>query len=103
MKIVNTVIISSLPIIINTLRTTLLTSGILAKIAHWTNSSKTRSDTCHTSSTELEAVGSTPVITIIIVPRTKIKRYKTTNESIEILVFSAILFPFSLMNEIDFG
>ena len=50
-----------------------------------------------------EVMGSTPVMTIIIVPSTKINRYKTTNERIEILVFSATLLPFSLMKEIDFG
>ena len=53
---------------------------------------------------ELDAVtGSTPVMTIITVPRIKRKRYKTTKERIEILVFSVTLLPFSLMNEIDLG
>jgi hypothetical protein len=53
---------------------------------------------------ELEAVtGSTPVMTIITVPSTKMNRYNTTNESIEILVFSATLLPFSFIKEIDFG
>jgi hypothetical protein len=53
---------------------------------------------------ELDAViGSTPVMTIIIVPSTNINKYRTTNESIEILVFSATILPFSFIKEIDFG
>jgi hypothetical protein len=39
----------------------------------------------------------------MIVPRTKRNRYRTTNESIEILVFSGKLFPFSFIEEIEFG
>ena len=53
---------------------------------------------------ELDAVtGSTPVKTIRMVPRIKRNRYNTTNEIIEMFVFSATLFPFSFIKEIDLG
>ena len=53
---------------------------------------------------ELEAdTGSIPVKTRISDPAIKMNRYKITKDRIEILVFSAILFPFNLMKEMDFG
>ena len=92
-KIVKTVMISSLPIIISRLRTILLISGICAKLLIGpTVPSPGPIPAIHVA-TALEAVtGSTPVITTIIVPMTKRKRYKTTNERIEIFVFSVMLF-----------
>lgn len=41
--------------------------------------------------------GSEPAKVIRIVPRIKIKRYRTTNEIIEILVFSRMGLPLSLI------
>jgi hypothetical protein len=103
-KIVNTVIISSLPIIISRLRITFAASGIPEKLLRGPTAPRPGPIPAIQVATELEAVtGSTPVITTIIVPRTKRKRYKTTNDRIDILVFSARLFPFSFMNEIDLG
>ena len=103
-KIVNTVIISSLPIIINRLRTTLPVSGILEKLLNGPALPNPGPIPAIQVAAELEAVtGSTPVITIMIVPITNTKRYKTTNERIDILVFSGTLFPLSLMNDIDLG
>jgi hypothetical protein len=101
---VNTVIISSLPIIIKRLSTTLLTSGIPEKLLKGPTLPRPGPIPAMHVAAELEAVtGSTPVMTITIVPSTKRNKYKTTNESIEILVFSETLFPFSLIKEIDFG
>ena len=103
-KIAKTVIISSLPIIIKRLKTTLLISGRLAKLHIGPTLPNPGPIPAIHVAAELDAVtGSTPVITIIIVPSTKINRYKTTNERMEILVFSLTLFPFSLIKEIDLG
>jgi hypothetical protein len=101
---VKIVIISSLPIIISILNTTLLISGIWAKLLPGPTRPIPGPIPAMHVATELEAViGSTPVITIIIVPSRKRKRYRTTKESIDILVFSAMLFPFNFIREIDFG
>jgi hypothetical protein len=54
--------------------------------------------------TELEAVtGSTPVAATISVPEINRNRYSTTKDKIEILVLSAMFFPFSLVTEIELG
>ena len=104
MKIVNIVIISSLPIIIKRLRTTLLNSGNPEKLLIGPTLPRPGPIPAIHVAAELDAViGSTPVMTIIIVPITKRKSYKTTNESMEILVFSVTLLPFSFMKEIDLG
>jgi hypothetical protein len=81
---VNTVIISSLPIIIKRLKTTLLTSGRLAKLLMGPTLPRPGPIPAIQVAAELEAVtGSTPVMTIITVPSTKMNRYNTTNERIE--------------------
>ena len=89
-NIAKTVIISSLPIIIRRLRTTLLSSGIFAKLPVGPTVPSPGPIAAIHVATELDAVtGSTPVKTTIIVPIKKRNRYKTTNERIEIFVFSA--------------
>ena len=103
-KIVNTVMISSRPIIISRLRTILPVSGMAAKSPDGPIVPSPGPIPAIQDATALEdVVGSTPVITTIIVPRTKMKRYKTTNDRIEIFVFSAMLLPFNFMNETDLG
>jgi hypothetical protein len=57
----------------------------------------------HVATELAEVTGSTPEATTTIVPRTNKKRYKATNERIEIFVFSATVVPLSLMNVIDLG
>jgi hypothetical protein len=103
-NIVNTVIISSLPIIISRLRITFATSGSPEKLLRGPTDPRPGPIPAMQVAAELEAVtGSTPVKTIITVPRTKRNRYNTTNDRIDILVFSVRLFPFSFMKEIDLG
>jgi len=103
-KIAKTVIISSLPIIIKRLKTTLLISGRLAKLHIGPTLPNPGPIPAIHVAAELDAVtGSTPEITIMIVPITNTKRYKTTKERIDMLVFSGTLFPLSLMNDIDLG
>jgi hypothetical protein len=96
--------ISSLPIIIKRLKTSLAASGMEAKLPDGPIVPSPGPIPAIHVATELDAViGSTPVITTIIVPRTKRNRYNTTKERIEILVFSAMLFPLSFMKEMDLG
>jgi hypothetical protein len=103
-KIANTVIISSLPIIISRLRTILLSSGIFAKSPVGPTLPSPGPIAAIHDATELEAVtGSTPVRITITDPIRKRNRYITTNERTETFVFSVIIFPFNLIREIDFG
>lgn len=100
----NTVIISSLPIIISRLNTTLLASGKFAKLLEGPTLPRPGPIPAIQVAAELDAViRSTPVITTITVPSTKINKYRTTNESIEILVFSVTLLPFNFIKDIDLG
>jgi hypothetical protein len=81
-KIVNTVIISSLPIIINRLSTTLLTSGMWAKLLIGpTVPSPGPIPAMQVATALAEVTGSTPEATTKIVPSIKRKRYNPTNDS----------------------
>ena len=101
---VNTVIISSLPIIIKRLRTNLLASGKWAKLLMGPTVPRPGPiPAIHVATDPAEVTGSTPVTTTIIVPRTKMNKYKTTKERMDVLAFSGTLFPFNLMKVIDLG